>query len=438
MSKTTNLQTEAKSKKTVLSLFSSAGIGELGVKASGFDILLSNELLPERCALYKENYPETQILCGDIWKQKTRIINSWHKLSKNPPFLLYATPPCQGMSFNGIGKLLYEVRAGRRPAEDPRNRLIIPTVQIIKELKPKWVLLENVPTMGNTIIRTENDQYKKIVDYIHEELGPDYVGTAEVVNCADYGIAQTRVRSITILTRTTKGKSFFKRNGSFLPPKTHSENGERGLPMWISLRAAIGNMPQLAAEPGRNSYAEIPWHVVPIMKPEKYWWVKNTPAQETAYNNQCVECGFTGNQNHGMCFAEGRHQAKKDTPIYCAKCGALLPRPSIIDKKTGVRRIIKGFDSAYRRMSWDSPAPTLTQNLQAEASDKKVHPDQDRVLSIQEALMLQTISDYNYSLAINGKPITRNQCCEVIGESVPPRLVEIICRHILEISGVNA
>lgn len=42
--------------KNVLSLFSSAGIGELGIKASGFSILLSNELLSSRCALYSENY----------------------------------------------------------------------------------------------------------------------------------------------------------------------------------------------------------------------------------------------------------------------------------------------------------------------------------------------------------------------------------------------
>lgn len=49
----------------VLSLFSSAGIGELGIRASGFKILLSNELLKSRCLLYEENFPETKSLCGD-------------------------------------------------------------------------------------------------------------------------------------------------------------------------------------------------------------------------------------------------------------------------------------------------------------------------------------------------------------------------------------
>ena len=63
-----------------------------------------------------------------------------------------------------------------------------------------------------------------------------------------------------------------------------------------------------------------------------------------------------------MRFVDGRHTYKNDTPIYCQKCGALLPRPTMVDKVTGERRRIKGFDSAYKRMSWDTPAPTLTQS----------------------------------------------------------------------------
>ena len=86
-------------------------------------------------------------------------------------------------------------------------------------------------------------------------------------------------------------------------------------------------------------------------------------------------------------------------------------------------------------MSWNLPAPTLTQNMQFEASDKKVHPSQNRVLSIQEGLILQTIADYDYSLTIKGKPIRTNMFCEIIGESVPPLLIEMICNQILTIMG---
>ncbi len=418
---------------TVLSLFSSAGIGELGIKTCGLNILLSNELLPERCALYKENYPETESICGDIWENQDKLIDIWSHKNVGSPFLIYATPPCQGMSFNSVGRIQYEIREGRRPKEDPRNRLIIPTIKIVKKLNPKWLLLENVPDMQYTIIRTEKGKYVNIIDYIETELGFTYHGKAEVVNCADYGIPQTRVRLISVFSRTERGIAYFEKHGTFMPTKTHSESGDNGLHKWITLRDAIQSLPALAAKKRYNEDKSIPWHIVPVMKPEKYWWVENTPYNETAYNNQCVECGYQGNQRHGMIMRDGIHQSKKDTPIYCEKCGALLPRPTMIDKTTGVRRRIKGFDSAYRRMIWDSPSPTLTQNFQYEASDKKIHPDQNRTLSVYEGLLLQTINDYDYKFTIAGKTIKRNICCQIIGESVPPKLMQLVCDNILKI-----
>ena len=419
--------------KNVLSLFSSAGIGEVGIRASGLKILLSNELLKNRCLLYQENFPETRSLCGDIWELRDEICNNWNSITSAPPFLIYATPPCQGMSFNSVGKRLQEIRAGRKPKDDPRNSLIIPTIDIVKRLKPEWLLLENVEGMQNTIIPTPNGEYKNIIDYISEQLAPEYVGRPEVVNCADYGIPQTRVRLITVFTRSKRGSEYFKKYGTFLPTRTHAAVPSEGKEKWVSLREAIGHLPILSSEHGKNSDLTIPLHIVPIMKREKFWWVQHTPANETAYNNQCVECGYADNPRHGMCFVEGRHISKKNTPIYCEKCGALLPRPTMIDRKTGERRMIKGFDSAYRRMSWDSPAPTLTQNFQAEASDKKIHPSQNRTLSIYEGLLLQTIADYDYKFSIDNKPISMNSCCHVIGESVPPRLIEMICNNIIAI-----
>lgn len=64
-----------------------------------------------------------------------------------------------------------------------------------------------------------------------------------------------------------------------------------------------------------------------------------------------------------------------------------------------------------------------------------MHPEQTRVLSPYEALILQTIGEYRFSLTIQGKDISKNLCAEIIGESVPPRLIEMICRQIVSISG---
>lgn len=422
--------------KNVLSLFSSAGIGELGIQAAGLKIRISNELLPERAKLYSENYPDVEEICGDIWEKQEDILNTWEKLNIGIPFLIYATPPCQGMSSNGTGKLLREYREGRRPKEDPRNRLIIPTMNIVEKLQPNWLLLENVPTMDQTVITDENGTPINIIDYIKQRLGSNYIGRAEVVNCADYGIPQTRKRLITIFTRDDVGKEYYHRNnGSFLPPRTHCDGGNMFLEPWVTIRDAISNLPPLSAEPGKNENKEFnPYHVVPVIEEEKLFWIRNTPEGETAYNNQCCnpQCGYAHNPTHGSNHNDGIHQSNKETPIYCTKCGALLPRPTIVDSNTGERRLIRGFDTAYRRMEWNKPASTITQKMHAVASDKKIHPSQDRALSLYEAMIIQTISDYTYRFEINGKQITRNMVCQVIGESVPPRLIEIICKNILK------
>jgi DNA (cytosine-5)-methyltransferase 1 len=172
------------------------------------------------------------------------------------------------------------------------------------------------------------------------------------------------------------------------------------------------------------------------MKEDKYWWISNTPEGETAYNNQCVntKCRYDGNFLHRDVHKNGRWESNKNTPIYCVKCGELLPRPSMVDKKTGKRRLIKGFHSAYRRMRWDEPARALTQNFQFEASDNKVHPNQNRVLSIYEALVIQSIRDYEYRFNIDGKLIQRSLFAEIIGESVPPKLIDMICKKMVSIS----
>jgi DNA (cytosine-5)-methyltransferase 1 len=98
---------------------------------------------------------------------------------------------------------------------------------------------------------------------------------------------------------------------------------------------------------------------------------------------------------------------------------------------------MKGYVSAYKRMTWDEPASTLTQNFQYACSDNKVHPAQNRVLSLYEGIILQTISEYNYSFEIAGKLVADGLIRDTIGESVPPRVIDIICKNILSIEYIN-
>jgi DNA (cytosine-5)-methyltransferase 1 len=411
-----------------VSLFTSAGIGDLGVCAAGIQVVLANELLPSRVSLYRENF-DHEIIEGDIYLKKKEILRSARAhLNGEPLFLLYATPPCQGMSSNGMGKLKAEVASGRRDQEDSRNRLIIPTMQIARALRPTWLLLENVPAMETTMIRTQGTRSENIVDFVKRQLGKEYSGRAEVIACEDYGVPQRRKRLIALFTRDPAAKAYFQANGGTFFTTSMKESK-------CTLRAAIEHLPSLDARPGQNAAPDFnPYHYVPVMSDLKYLWVRHTKQGDTAFNNQCINpaCRHKGTPGHTDVCVGGKWVSSKSIPIHCAQCGQLLPRPHVVEK--GKPRLLRGFHSAYRRMLWDEPARTLTQNFIYEASDNKLHPSQNRVLSIYEAMVLQTISRYSYEFRIAGKDISAARIAEVIGESVPPYLIHKICSMMVAVS----
>lgn len=394
------------------------------------EILTANELVPERVELYRTNFPSTKMIKGDIWEKVDEIVEtSLELLDGRELFLLYATPPCQGMSSNGSGKLKSEIAAGRRAAEEARNRLIIPTMEVVRRLKPQFLLLENVPQMSGTTIRNETNADERILDFVERRLPNAYKGTAEVLACEDFGIPQRRKRLITIYTRNENAKKFLAANGNSFISETMKSPGP-------SLREAIGHLPPLDATEGRNSDLNFhPQHRVPLMKQNKYWWVSHTKEGDTAFNNQCINprCNSVETPGHREALVDGKWVSLKDTPIFCIGCGELLPRPTVTER-SGQLRPLKGFHSAYRRMRWDQPARTLTQNFIYEASDNKIHPSQNRVLSVLEAMIVQSIADYDYKFEIRGTDIGIPKIAEVIGESVAPRLIETIARQLVDLA----
>lgn len=427
---------DSSKKKIAVSLFCSSGIGDLGLQANNVDTVVACELLPERMRLFLHNHPEAKGFCGDIWELKDEIVKYYKENYSENPFLVIATPPCQGMSSNGMGTILNNLKKGVRPEFDPRNKLIIPAVDIVKELKPDWVIFENVPNMTNTVIE-DGDGVINIIDYIYRELGDEYVGSPKVVDVADYGVPQHRNRLITVLSRTDQGKKEYRISRTLIPVPTHSEKQGVFSEKWLTLRDAIFDLPPISSRPGENVDPNNPLHKVPTLDEVKLSWIHNTPEGQTAMNNQCInpDCMYQGNTLHGAKHnSEGVNRANTDTPLYCEKCGALLPRPYTVDKKTGEKRIMKAFVSAYKRMYWDVPASTLTQNFQYACSDNKIHPSQDRVLSLYEGLVIQTISQYPYSFEIDGKIVPDGLIRDTIGESVPPLLTDKIVKHLIEIS----
>jgi DNA (cytosine-5)-methyltransferase 1 len=420
--------------KTAVSLFASGGIGDLALHAAGVRTLVANELLEDRARLYERNNPETDMVCGDINEVKDEVIQRAQRaLDGRTLDFLFATPPCQGMSKNGRGKLLQGIRSGSKPELDVRNQLMLAVLEVASVLRPLVIVTENVPEMERTIIRAKNGEYLPILEVMRNELEPlGYLGSAQVVEFADYGVPQRRQRLITVFSRAPALNSAVS-NGSWLPRKTHARTPSLLEQPWVTVQDVISHLPTLDASSKALASSSIPMHSVPTLDAAKYFWVSNTPPGQGAFDNQCVNpaCLFDGNPAHSNVRGEeGINRSSKQTPLHCQSCGELLPRPWVL--KDGVHRIMSGFTSAYKRMRGDLPASALTRNLSYACSDQKLHPTQHRVLSLAEACILHTISQYDYVWErSDGRKVPDKLIRDVIGESIPPAGLQVIFQELI-------
>lgn len=171
-----------------------AGCGGLcyGVKAAGFEIVATNELIEDYKAIYKLNFPSANFLPNDVQEitkgDIDKILNEHKKID-----LMVGGPPCQGFSL-----------AGKRNVNDKRNTLFEYYLKIAEQIQPKVILIENVRLL--TSMKDPNGSYvsKRILDTF-EKIG--YKSTFFNVNAKDYGVPQHRERVIFIAVRKDLKKS---------------------------------------------------------------------------------------------------------------------------------------------------------------------------------------------------------------------------------------
>ncbi|MBI5170534.1 MAG: DNA cytosine methyltransferase [Candidatus Eisenbacteria bacterium] len=425
---------------TGVSLFTGGGIGDLALRACGVEVVVASELLSDRAEVYRANYPETHMIVGDIRTTKRDLLKLAQKrLDGRTLDVLFATPPCQGMSRNGRGKLLNGIRSGIKPKFDERNGLALEAVEIALKLDPKLIVFENVPEMEFTLVERSDGSVGGLLETIAERLAPRYSGRWEVVEFADYGVPQRRQRLITIFSRVEPSKQLAQRGASLLPPRTHSSSATIFTKPWITVDDVLSEIPSLDATSKKSAeHPSLPFHRVPVLDQDKYFWVSNTPPGKGAFDNQCAnpKCRFDGNPTHSSKHdLHGINRASKETPVRCLRCGELLPRPWVVEG--GTHRLMSGFTSAYKRMRGDLPASALTRNLSYACSDQKLHPREHRVLSLHEALLLHTVSDYHFDWRrADQKQVSDKTIREIIGESIPPRGLQRIFAYVLELQGL--
>lgn len=169
-----------KPKPTAIDLFAGCGGLTLGLKQAGFRVLAAAELDDGAVDIYEANHPEVLVKPGDIRKLSPSRLKRELGLTVGSLDLLAGCPPCQGFS-------VLRTLNGANSKNDRRNRLIYQMLRFARVLKPKAIMMENVPTLVN------QGSFSQLCRGL-EALG--YELNFAIKNAANYGVPQRRKRLI--------------------------------------------------------------------------------------------------------------------------------------------------------------------------------------------------------------------------------------------------
>ena len=177
---------------TFVDLFCGAGGMTQGLLKAGFKPVASVEVNPVASETYTRNFQECHHFCGDI---ETFNPKNWQgNFPSTEVHLVVGGPPCQGFSV-----------AGKRNPEDNRNRLFQEFIRIVAEIRPWYVVMENVPG----ILTIKNGAVKKAICEAFAAIGYPHISIA-ILESADYGVPQIRPRAIFIANRFEKSNPYPK------------------------------------------------------------------------------------------------------------------------------------------------------------------------------------------------------------------------------------
>ena len=199
----------------ILSLFSGCGGLDLGFEKAGFKIPVANEYDKAIWQTYEANHRNTYLIKGDIRKVCKEDIES-HITGKIDGII--GGPPCQ--SWSAAGSL--------KGINDERGQLFYEYIRILKEIKPKFFLAENVSGM------LANRHSEAVQNIIHLFESAGYTITLTLVNAKNYGVAQERKRVFYIGFRNDL-------NMDFKFPKGFTENDKK-----LTLRDVIWDLQETA------------------------------------------------------------------------------------------------------------------------------------------------------------------------------------------------
>jgi DNA (cytosine-5)-methyltransferase 1 len=285
--------------------------------------------------------------------------------------LVAGGPPCQPFSRAGSSKIRSLVSTGKREVVDRRAELWRSFIEVVEYLRPRVVILENVPDMARW---NDGAVLLGVMQSLRES---GYEPQARVLDAYRYGVPQHRARLFIVGTRSRP----------FFWPRE-----KRDRP---TLRDAIGDLPRV---PGGSTKVSL-----------KYGG-PSTSFQRTARR------GVPRSERPFIYDHWTRGVRADDKEAF----RLLKPGGTYKDLPQRLQRYRADiFDDKYKRLSWDDLSRTITAHI-ARDGYWYIHPSQHRTLSIREAARIQTFPDW---FRFAGHPTTQFR---QIGNAVPPALAEVV------------
>lgn len=367
----------------MVDLFAGCGGLSLGMEQAGFTTVFANELNDSLFETYLSNrtLPPQSYFKGDI-----NILNK--KLESYPILstdidLVCGGPPCQGFSMANRQRIL----------DDPRNNLYKAFLSFLKEVRPKFFVMENVKGMSNKI--------SEIIENFKIYLGNDYIYSYTLLNTKDFGLPQNRERFFVIGNRLN-----IDIDQLFLEVRKHR------LARPFLLKDAIDDLPVLKPNRIKNN-TKIENNDIGFYK-----IAYNYPYSEYAnFINNGREVNFLYNHKN-------RYNNDRDIEIF-----SLLPQGAnslheSIEHIMPYKKRNDIFKDKYFKLDENEICKTITSHMKHDCN-MYIHPTQSRGLSPREAARVQTFPDY---YVFTG---TLNQWYAQIGNAVPVKLAEFIGKEII-------
>jgi DNA (cytosine-5)-methyltransferase 1 len=192
---------------TVVSLFAGAGGSSTGYRLAGGKVLAVNEFIPAAYECYHRNYPDTLIFKEDIRKLTGEMILKAVGLTKGQLDVLDGSPPCSSFSMAGKREKGWGKEKKYSDTTQRTDDLFFEYARILKDIQPKVFIAENVKgiTLGESSNLLGDEQYNLFggeeKTIFHTLIACGYDVRYKVLNAKDYGVPQSRERTIFIGVR---------------------------------------------------------------------------------------------------------------------------------------------------------------------------------------------------------------------------------------------